>query len=295
MNNKVAFIDSGCGGAVFMLDFFKYGKEKMHQLIRKNNHSIELIHIGDTKNVPYGLKSPEELRVIVSNLINKAISFGCNIVVVACNTAATIIDDDFCDKFNGVDILTIQHNSSKSVYEQSKVVNGERHICILGTKRTIESKMYDECIRSDHDNESGLFIHGYSPITWEQDIENGIKKADIRKNVFYHLDKCKDVIGKDFNKITSVGLFCTHYPYFYDEIYEYFSMHTDVGDGIHLVLQGRVFVEDILSLLDKRLPIGDNNNPNIVIKSYLTSDSISILRNMLDLILPSNDITIELI
>lgn len=295
MNNKVAFIDSGCGGAVFMLDFLKHGKGEIENFIKNNRCNLEFIHIGDTKNVPYGLKSPDELRLVVSDLINKAINFGCKIIVVACNTAATIIDDDFHAQFNGIDILTIQDNSSKFVYNESKIVNGERHICILGTKRTIESKMYEDYIKSIHDNKSKLFIHGYSPITWEQDIENGINKGDIHKNVFDHLDKCRNIIGGDFRKITSVGLFCTHYPYFYDEICEYFSNYTDVGNDVHLVLQGRVFVNDVLNLLKNNLSNGDVEKPNIVIKSYLTSDSILVLRNILDFISPNNNINIELI
>jgi glutamate racemase len=295
MNNKVAFIDSGCGGAIFMLDFFNHGKSKIENFMKDKKSDIELIHIGDTKNVPYGLKSPTELSVIVSDLMNKAIDLGCKIIVVACNTAATVIDDDFCAQFNGIDILTIQHNSSKFVYNESKIVNRERHICILGTKRTIESKMYEHCIRSIHDNKSELFVHGYSPITWEQDIENGIKKSDIHKNVFDHLDKCRTIIGSDFRKITSVGLFCTHYPYFHDEICEYFSNYTDVGNDIHLVLQGRAFVDDVLSLLEKNLSSGSIENPNIVIKSYLTSDSMLTLGNIMDFITPNNNINIELI
>ena len=89
-STTVAFIDSGIGGLVFAIDSIKKMSEICENSNQKNqaNHTLNFVHIGDTKNVPYGLKSPSQLIVFIENLLEKCKKIGAKIVVIACNTAS---------------------------------------------------------------------------------------------------------------------------------------------------------------------------------------------------------------
>ncbi len=295
-NTTIAFIDSGIGGLIFACESIIAMQEIPHKI--QNNH-LSFLHIGDTKNVPYGLKTPSQLIILIQNLLEECKKLGATIVVIACNTAATVLDEEFLNTYRqqGMEIILIINKSAEALYNSTPVINNEKHILVLGTRQTILSNKYKEalllCDKLSH-NGNKLFIHQYSPIRWEHEIEKGIKRNEIQIMVNEDLSLFKHEIGKDFEKITSVGLFCTHYPYFKNEIHQYFSQNTQIGDKIQLASQGAIFAEVIahevnkVNGLDAVKHFKQNNESDgkILINSYITGDEIAPIQTAISNIYP---------
>lgn len=90
MHFDFAFLDSGTGG----LPYLRFLKDK--------KPSASCVYVGDTKNFPYGEKSPEEIieksSECVENIIKK---WKPKVIVIACNTisvtALSVFRERFCD------------------------------------------------------------------------------------------------------------------------------------------------------------------------------------------------------
>lgn len=268
-NTKIAFIDSGIGGLIFAIDSIK----KMDKISKNNNanHTLNFIHIGDTKNVPYGLKTPQQLIGFIEDLIEKCKNLGVKIIVIACNTASTVLDENFINRYKkqGLEIIEIIKKSAEALYNATPIIENEKHILVLGTKQTISSNKYYEALFNCHKANYKLIVHQYSPSRWEHEVENGIKKSEIQTIVNEDLGKIRNEIGKNFEKISSVGLFCTHYPYFSEEIHQNLSLYTNIGTNIKLISQGEIFAQEVLNFFNESVKI------NARIESYITGENLA--------------------
>ncbi len=75
----IGVFDSGIGGLSVAHAIEKALPE--HRVLFKN----------DTKNVPYGTKTPQQLRSLVEPILLSMVQEGCNIIVIACNTVTTTL------------------------------------------------------------------------------------------------------------------------------------------------------------------------------------------------------------
>lgn len=241
---KVACLDSGLGGLIFILDAFFAISEK----IKSSNKYIDILHIGDQLNMPYGIKSIDQLTLIVENLIEKTISLGYYNLIFGCNTACTVLNDKMIQKYKklGVNLMSILDISALALYNSGlKFANNlnkkEINVLILGTKRTVESQQYKTIIEDIHlkkESKLKLNVFQYSPLEWEKGAENLISDLEKEELVREDLTNLKKIHGNDFKKITSIGLFCTHYPYFETQINNFFMIDKM---NVELVKQGLLF------------------------------------------------------
>lgn len=128
---KIGFFDSGLGGLTVL-------KAVAAQL---PNYDYE--YFGDTKNVPYGDRSEEEIYELTKAGVRELFSRDCALVVIACNTASAetlrrlqdiFLPEEFPDRrILGVIIPTIE-----------TVIDSEiEHILLIATRRTIASEKYE--------------------------------------------------------------------------------------------------------------------------------------------------------
>ena len=75
--SKIGVFDSGIGGLTVL--------EELKKVLPKEDY----IFYADSGNNPYGEKTDEELRKIVSNVVDFLINKDCKLIVIACNTATT--------------------------------------------------------------------------------------------------------------------------------------------------------------------------------------------------------------
>jgi glutamate racemase len=226
----------------------------------------------------------------VENLLEKCKKIGAKIVVIACNTAGTVLDEKFLDKYKkqGLQIILIIKKSAEVLYNATPIINNEKHILVLGTKQTISSNKYFESLLNLHNSSnSKLFIYQYSPSRWEQEIENGINRSKIQDMVDEDFAKIRQEVGQDFAKISSVGLFCTHYPYFAKEIHKNLSFHTNIGSNITLIPQGDIFAQEVLNYFAGNIQVDER------IKSYITGSTLAPIQNAINNIYQSFPVIFE--
>lgn len=299
---KIGFVDSGIGGLIFAMDFLKATESDLIKIATGAKNEIGIVHFGDTVNVPYGLKTPQELYKLSYDIINLAASNGAKVVLVACNTAATVIDQTMLDGFatRGIKVITIIEKSAQALYDAALSVNesneAEIHVAVLGTKQTIGSKKYTDAITAIHKNSGNtqkLIVHPFSPVEWEQRVEHGIKGEQIRETVLHHLGAFQKEICESFAKISAVGLFCTHYPYFKAEIYNYFAQHSDLKSRVQVVSQGAIFKDEVASLVQSDITESSAAiaQTTIPINSYITGNDLEAIRTVTSLMYPNRTIT----
>jgi len=305
---RVGFGDSGVGGLIFAMDSYEQLLPYMLQIESKYHVKFELHHIGDTKNAPYGSKDPKEISRLTQDFVGfLANDAKSDQIVIACNTASTIVDNTLEKKFQQLypnqPITEIIYKSAETVYKQAKVVSdksGQKqlHIAVLATPATIASGRYQKALDDIHSlnhGKKGVTLHTYfyAPKTWVANIEHGatdsVKKQDLEKDLQAFLNQ------PGAQKSSAVGLFCTHYPYFKKQIHSYLT-ENGVSKSVVILSQGKIFATKIREKIDaeikqglitkraKSLPVRHLKHP--MIYSHITGDNIAEVKKVAEIISP---------
>ena len=122
---RIGVFDSGLGGV-----------NVLSCLIKKYPNN-EYIYFGDTKNLPYGDKTKEELLKLSSEAIDFLLTKNVDIIIIACGTISSICYNDIKSKYT----IPIYDIISPTINYLKKISFNK--IGVIGTKRTIESKIFD--------------------------------------------------------------------------------------------------------------------------------------------------------
>lgn len=178
----VGLFDSGVGGL-----------NVLNELLKKYPHN-HYIFLGDTKNLPYGDKSIQDLEKLSKNNIDFLINKGAEIIIIACGTVSSTCYDYLKNNYN----IPIYDIISPTIDYLNN--SNYKNIGVIGTTRTINSNIFDKVNKSIYKKATKDFV----PI-----IENNLQEQS--------LDIIKDNL-KDFNNIDCLVLGCTHYPLLKKEI-----------------------------------------------------------------------------
>lgn len=187
----IGLLDSGVGGLSVLA--------QLKNLMSEKNY----IYFGDTKNIPYGTKNPEEILEYTTKILNFFVEKNVKNVVIACNTTSAVAYNElkelFCGKLNIFPLI-----QSVAKYSISNLKDNDT-IAILATKATINSKKYEEEIKKINPkiNTIGIDCTGFVEI-----VENRLYEAPES----IALIKEKLQIAKE-NNAKKIILGCTHYPY----------------------------------------------------------------------------------
>lgn len=249
---RVAFDDSGVVGLIFALDVLQELEPQLEDLESKYKVHFIFQHIGDSKNAPYGIKTPVEITELTKDMVEYTANLPCTrTLVIACNTASTACNKEmdlyFKEKYPQLNIISMIEKSSKEILDMALNVSSDKedlYIALFATPATIRSGAYQTQIeRISVDNNQKVKLFTYSPAKWVDNIEQGIdiKRAEI--DVQNDLEGFRINVGDDFRKIPVVGLFCTHYPYYKKEIEQYFNKRGN--NNLEILTQGHIFSDDI--------------------------------------------------
>lgn len=196
--------DSGIGGLTIL------------NQIQKQLPSIEISYLADTKHCPLGEKTAQEILEITTQGVKFLFEKGCNLVILACNTATVIA------------IKELQNNWLPKYYPDKKILgivrpipellierNFKHHqnVMLLATLATVRSEFYTkELADFNFNNVSEIACPGLASAIESQN-PNLIKQAvsDIFEN--------NPINFQDFDVIL---LACTHYPLATETIKEVF-------------------------------------------------------------------------
>ncbi len=257
MNKKpIGVFDSGLGGLTALRELIK---------ILPNE---DFIYFGDTGRVPYGTRSRDTILNYTRQDIAFLKSMDVKMVIAACGTVCSNIDDEFIKSVDLPFISVIEPTVSAAT-KKSK----NKNIGVIATKATIASNSFvseinRQCADAKIKSKAcPLFV----PI-----VEDGVydKENEIAKSVVkLYLEEFKDT------DIDTLILGCTHYPLLKGAIAEYLgSSITLIDSGIEVAKKAA----DILSSLDMLNESGSGSC------EFFVSDATQGFRELASMFLDSN-------
>lgn len=186
----VGILDSGIGGLTVLKAISKCMSDK------------NIIYFGDTKRVPYGQRSKDEVIRYASQAINFLRSKGAEIILIACGTATSYISDIksiFNEKFP---ILGVIEPASRGAVRTTK----NNNVGVICTPVSAKVGLYAKTISSIK-SDCNVYTLGCSVLA--PLIEKGItdkNHGEIDKAV----KSCMGYFRK--NDVDTIILGCTHYP-----------------------------------------------------------------------------------
>lgn len=193
---NIGVFDSGLGGV-----------SVLKKIVEVMPHE-DIIYFGDTKNIPYGAKTKDEIQKLSARIVDFLIKNNCKIIVIACNTA-TIASLEMLQEHCNIPIVGIINAGVDVV-----VANGYDEVAVLGTRFTIESKKHLMEIKAKNNDIKVTTVpcDELCPM-----IEKGWESYSNRENVL-------ESYLKNVPETTEALLLaCTHYPFIEEDIRKKFS------------------------------------------------------------------------
>ena len=183
MKIRIGIFDSGIGGFTVL------------QRLGERFGDISCIYLGDLARVPYGSKSPSEIRLIASELVHWLREKDLTAVLVACNTTNSIAMD-IVERFSIAPVFGL-------IDAAAQMVNA-KNIGILATPTTVASNAYSKKIL---ELKPGVKVVEQSCPAFVPMIETGkISKVQIEEIATEYL---KPLLKEGVEEII---LGCSHYP-----------------------------------------------------------------------------------
>ena len=232
---KIGIFDSGIGGTTVLKELLTFLPDEHY------------VYYSDSKNNPYGSKTHAEIEALSLAAANFLLDKGCEIIVIACNTASAEAAEFLRARFKDVPIFAIQP-AIKQVYDNS---NSKAYTLVLATAATLGSAKFQELVEKyPVENLLAIDCNGLAELI-EAGDESGIRDFLEEKLSFY----------KD--KTANVVLGCTHYPLVTKEI------RAVLGGEIQFFNGARGLARNLADFIgDKKSPAGSGET-----EFYDSSDS----------------------
>lgn len=196
--HKIGVFDSGAGGI-----------SVLKSLIHSRNFE-QIIYYGDTARVPYGVRSAETIAQYSLEALEFFKSFNLDLLVVACNTVSAY-GLKAMQEVAPYPIVGVIEPGVLAL--KNKIPNKDSKILILGTKATIQSKLYSELLAKEgYHNTFGLATSLFVPI-----VEEGIFSGEILNATIKHYFTLYPHTPE------AIILGCTHFPLIADSISQYYN------------------------------------------------------------------------
>ncbi|AXI09247.1 glutamate racemase [Oceanobacillus zhaokaii] len=204
---RIGFFDSGIGGMTVLQQALR---------ILPNE---DYIYYADTLHVPYGEKQKEEVREYIFNAVDFMANQGIKALVIACNTATSIVVDDLRKKYN-FPILGIEPAVKPAIQScEGKQIK----VLVLATNLTLREEKFHNLVKSidHHDIVESIPLPGLVQLAESLEFRE-------EKVVPYLKEKLSSF---DLKQYGSIVLGCTHFPYFENSIKKIFTEDVNIISG----------------------------------------------------------------
>lgn len=243
----IGIFDSGYGG----LTIFKEVQNTMPQ--------YDYIYLGDNARIPYGIRSFETVYKFTKECVFKLFEQGCNLVILACNTASakalrTIQQRDLPkDK----KLLGIVRPTTEIINEYTST----NKIGILATEGTVLSETYKIEINKFHP-QIEVFQHAcpiWVPLVENNELDNPGSHYFIENDIRLLLSQSAE--------IDTIVLACTHYPLLTPIIEKY------VPKQITMLPQGKLVTSSLVNYLKNHPEVEKKCSKNGKATFYTSGDA----------------------
>ena len=187
MKLKIGIFDSGIGGFTILNSLLKTRKD------------VEVIYLADTKRIPFGNKTFNQIRCIAKEICIFFEDKNLDALLIACNTTNACALDVLKNNL-GVPCFDLINSVSELVNEEI--------IGVLATETTVRSSYYKTAISSKKEN---LKI-------FQQECPEFVSEIEKEKLDFNKLNNLSDLYLRPLltQNIQELILGCSHYPLIYN-------------------------------------------------------------------------------
>lgn len=255
----IGVFDSGVGGL------------SVYQHLRQLLPNERFIYYADTKNVPYGNKSGDEILLLTLQAVARLCKRGCKLIVIACNSASAYA------------LTAIRQRCSVPVVGLVPAVKPAckltqtKKIAVLATKATLNGYLLNEVINEVAiPNGVTVFKH-FEPslVPW---VEQGMPIDSQVANLLIYQTHLWAKAGVDV-----VVLGCTHYPFFksflQDEINKKNLAITLVDSGFAIAQRVQSLLK-IFNIASQEIPNLAQNPPLQLYATQLTDELLMIVKTL---------------
>jgi glutamate racemase len=186
-HRPIGIFDSGIGGTSIW--------KEIQGLLPNEN----CIYLSDSKNAPYGEKTPDEILKLSIKNTEFLIAQNCKLIVVACNTATT----------NAIDYLRKNYKvpfiGIEPAIKPAALNSKSKKVGVLATKGTLTSSLF---YNTAQNHAEGIEIIEQQGKGLVELIERGAEKSKDTRTLLNQL--LQPMIEKGIDYLV---LGCTHYPY----------------------------------------------------------------------------------
>lgn len=224
INSPIGVFDSGVGGLTVMKE------------IRNILPNESVIYVGDTKNVPYGNKTPEELLAFAHEIMAFFISKKVKAVVIACGTSSANVYHKL--DYGGLPIIDVIRPVAEKMAAEA---GAGKNIGLLATPATIKNGLFERLLAESMPHAT---IHPIPCPLFAPMIEAGL--GPDHPGVHFAVDA---YLGEYKDRLDTIVLGCTHYPYLIPALgklgdYEFINIGQATGEKLKAALAGLGLLSD---------------------------------------------------
>lgn len=215
----IGVFDSGLGGI-----------SVVRQIVQDMPHE-RVLYFGDSANAPYGTKTPQEVRRLSFDIMERFMSQGVKAVVIACNTATSAAVNALRDHYD-IPIIGMEP-ALKVACDRGDTAAGDgpaparhmpQHVIVAATPLTLREHKFAALM--DRFKANNMISPRPCPDLVEI-VESG-RLCDhdlVMRTLHRYFD------GYDLPSIDSVVLGCTHFVFYRDYFRELLPSTTAIIDG----------------------------------------------------------------
>ena len=234
----IGIFDSGYGG----LTIFNHIRQRLPQ--------YDYLYLGDNARAPYGTRSFDVIYEYTLQAVNYLHEQGCNLIILACNTASakalrTIQQHDINP--DQLRVLGVIRPTVEVVPTRTRT----NHIGVLATPGTVASESY--VIELQKQNPKLIITQQACPM-WVPLIESG---EHLQEGADYFVEKYLTELLERDPLIDTIILGCTHYPLLQEKIEAFLAQQTISQQSVSVIAQGEIVAESLADYLERHKDISE--------------------------------------
>ena len=232
----IGIFDSGYGG----LTIFNHIRQRLPQ--------YDYLYLGDNARAPYGTRSFDVIYEYTLQAVNYLHEQGCNLIILACNTASakalrTIQQNNINpDKLRVLGVI-------RPTVEVVPTRTRTNHIGVLATPGTVASESY--VIELQKQNPELVITQQACPM-WVPLIESG---EHLQEGADYFVEKYLTELLERDPLIDTIILGCTHYPLLQEKIEAFLAKQTISQQRVSVIAQGEIVAESLADYMERHADI----------------------------------------
>jgi glutamate racemase len=211
--------DSGVGGLTVLKAF------------RNAFPQADIQYVGDTLHMPYGDKSPDNIRDFSRHIARYLRSSGAELIVIACNSASSWAYEAVCEEAGNIPVLDVVRPVVHHLAKQPNL----SQVGLVGTRATVQSGIYPRLLKALAPN---IHIDALATPLLAPLVEEGIQLHELNRLLVSHY-----LQQLPLDSMQALVLACTHYPLMEKKIQSF------LPENVKLVTQGDIVAKSLATYL----------------------------------------------